>query len=363
MRLLCGVVVLASGCDYLFLTKNPLPVDAAVVSDTRTCFGTGLLTFCMNGALSPVQLAGAIDTTTDERCRPVAQNAAPELCVIAGTTIDTLDNVSIQGNRPLILAATSTILITAMLDASSRRGVKAGPGARSSCGAAGDGANGTASGGGGAGGTFAFLGGPGATGQAGASVGGSPMAVEPLVAILGGCPGFFGGRPAGSRARGGEGGGAIGLIAGESITVESSGRINASGASGAGGPVAATGGGGGGGAGGLILFDAPDVTISGPVYARGGGGGGGGGSGAAGTPGTNGGEPSNTTSNTGGGLRGLPDGGDGAPGCGSPNGTDGGFPTMNPVGGGGGGGGGGCGVIRIYGAHTINIPTNPAPTP
>jgi hypothetical protein len=368
MRLLCCVVMCAAGCDYVFLGKQPIdaaiPPDAPIPPDARTCLGTGILTFCIDGTLSPVTLAGPIDTASDTRCQLVSQIGGPQLCVIGGTTITTGDNIAVRGTFPLVLAATTSIVVSTSIDAASRRANKTGPGARLICGVSGNGGNGTTAGAGGAGGTFGFRGGPGAAGQGGASTSNPAPLVEPLVFVVGGCPGYLAGRPSGVRAPGGDGGGAIALVAGQRITIEASGSINASGAGGGAGPLQPTGGGGGGGAGGLILLDAPTVTIDGPVFARGGGGGGGGGTTAAGaTAGTGGNEATNVTGGGGGGAGGIVGGGPGAPGCGGPNGAEGGFPTTNPAVAGGGGGGGGCGVIRIYGARSVNVATSPAVTP
>lgn len=358
---LLALAALTAGCDRIFeLREVPTyqpPPDAP--PDAMKCYGTGLLTLCREPPTGDLTLAGPLNAGVDSRCEVVPQAGTRDLCVIAAGSITIQDGLAVLGGRPLVLLADTTIHIESVLDAASVRGGKTGPGAPQLCGTDGNGSDGSSSGSaGGAGGTFGFRGGNGADGAGGASDGfGSPL-VTPLFDVRAGCPGFRGGAVnSGSRAQGGDGGGAVYLVAGEAIDVTATGSINASGAGGQHGDIAS--GGGGGGAGGLIVLDAPSVTVAGELFARGGGGGGGGGT----APGMNGLEATSATSGAGGGAGGTSGGGAGAPGCGGPNGTDGGFPTTNPATFGGGGGGGACGYIRIYGNRAITGTLSPAPTP
>ena len=163
-----------------------------------------------------------------------------------------------------------------------------------------------------------------------------------LVPLYGGSGGGAG---ADEIAAGGDGGGAIQISAGGTLTVNADGVIDASGEGGYG---ARRGGGGGGGAGGGVLLEAAAISIAGSVGAPGGGGGGGrdnwgderAGHGSRWDP------PDE--------LRGLPGGGrgpvyGGTGGLGSSeaggNGENG--QTKHDPNGAGGGGGGGAGRIRL----------------
>jgi hypothetical protein len=192
----------------------------------------------------------------------------------AGASLD------VTGDRPLVIAAESTIEIDGDLDASSRGGKTTlpsnGPGASdSACAGTLDGsfsAQDNPVGSGGGGGGLAATGGTGGSGNAG-NLRGAAGALVAIPALLrAGCAGGSGGGRMKSVADGGQGGGAIELAARTSVTVI--GRINAGGAGGLGG-IESGDGGGGGGSGGLISFDAPTVTLApGSVIAANGGGGG-----------------------------------------------------------------------------------------
>jgi hypothetical protein len=179
--------------------------------------------------------------------------------------------------------------------------------------------------------------------------------------LRGGCRGCDGG--AGDmqhRSPGGDGGGAVYLIAGTAIHVL--GDVFASGAGGGAtsGVLGAEQGGGGGGTGGVIGLDAQSLDIVGRVVANGGAGGGGGGS-MGGSPGGDGTTTSwnaPATGGAGGGTGGIP-GGNGAPGTalGATVNVDG---SSND--GGAGGGAGGLGVIVIHGALSGGSKMSPAPT-
>jgi hypothetical protein len=357
--LLAGSDLVLTGCDLMFGLDHLDDRDAGGDGPTvdATCLGSGLISQLCAAGGGAVTLTTAINTTIDGRCRKVPQDIGPTLCVIDGETIVVSEYVRVTGDSPLVLLATKSIAITALLDASSGAS-RVGAGAQLGC-ASMVGTNGGTGAGGGGGGSFGFIGGVGGFGQMGmfqTSPGGTGTAVVPQMGVYGGCGGGAGGIiMGGTAAAPGAGGGAIYVIAGDRIDIAATGSINASGAAGAGGGKG--GGGAGGGAGGFIAIDAPTLVIEGAVFARGGGGGGGGGSTTAGGPGT---EPTTATVQTPGGVAGTTGGGNGGAGCGAPLGTIGGQAMAAPYG--GGGGGGACGRIRLYGTSTITGPINPDPT-
>jgi hypothetical protein len=196
---------------------------------------------------------------------------------------------------------------------------------------------------GGAGGSFGGTGGYGGlrNNQPPATDSGVPGTVVPLPApqaLRGGCRGQDGYM---TGAIGGFGGGGIYLAAGNSISVEAGGAINASGAGGNGGAMPARGG-AGAGSGGMIVLDAMTVSVLGRVFADGGGGGEGSGNNNDG----NYGYESDGTSRAQGGNGNAVGGSDGGPGSYGMmvNGGDGGNDGADS----GGGGGGGAGLIWIH---------------
>jgi hypothetical protein len=291
-------------------------------------------------------------------------NSTVAVLSVDSLTVDAGATISVMGVQPFLLVAWSTMAIDGRIDAGSRvpmAGVPhIGAGANEACGtsAGSFGSMGGATGGsgGGGGGGLQGAGGAGAHGVA-ASGGMGGGTVVPLV-IRGGCPGGTSGMagmsatpPASpsSQALGGAGGGAIRLVAHDSITIE--GSVSASGAGGSGAPLNSACGGGGGGSGGYVALEAPAVAIgaNGAVAANGGGGGGGGGTLDAGNDGADGGID----------LQAAPGGVVSSKGCGLPGGVgsaagqlDGSDGTGAITGGcgGGGGGGGGAGFITIASA-------------
>jgi hypothetical protein len=261
---------------------------------------------------------------------------ADGVCVLAATSIEVRAGVTLHvtGPRPLLLLATTSMVIAGTLDAASHRGGTVGPGANPVvC------ARGTAStaaggrGGGGDGGTFASAGGDGGDSVGRGVKGSAPTTVDVPTTLRGGCPGSEGASL--NPGAGGAGGGAIELVAG---SIEVSGMVNASGAGGQGG-VNNDSGGGGGGSGGMVVFDTAKLTITGVVMAQGGGGGGGSGGSGAGLPGA---DPSVAGTAAGPGD-GYHDGGGflGAGGAGAVATDAGDAQAGNLIGGGGGGGGAG----------------------
>jgi hypothetical protein len=360
----------AAGCSQILGIENfELGADAANNQDAPGfCYGTSLVRACLDAEpTGPVTQTTAINTDADcQLVRP--QPAGPELCIIAGTTVNITGTANlVTGARPLVLIATDSISVAAaaVIDVSSRSTTRVGAGANeATCAAPTSGQNSVAtSGAGGAGaGGFGTIGGDGGNGSVAKGIGG--IAAAPTF-LRGGCKGADGG-DAGTvqGGAGGNAGGAIYFIAGNAITID--GSIFASAAGGRGGGIRA--GGGGGGSGGMIGLDAPTITIgaTGIVAANGGGGGGGGGSGGIGNAGGDGSTLSYTTAASAGG--GGVDTNTTTP---TRNGGNGGVgAAMNAAGAlggnslstgaGGGGGGGGVGVIWVKGTLTG---TRFSPTP
>ena len=283
--------------------------------------------------------------------------------------------IRVIGSFPLSIIATGAITIDGRLDggghANSPLVGDGPPGANpAACNVAGAGvgqpcADQGASGGGG--GSFAEMGGQGGGGGdtrncgvfSGPVPGGSGGAVVNARPsnLRGGCPGAIGGLStlAGSVAgRAGSGGGAIALVARESLTI--SGTVNVGGAGGGG--CTKRGAGGGGGSGGMIVLEGSTVTVTsgGRVAANGGGGGGGCDMNPSmdGTDGTDSGTGASGGANEGTGT----DGGDG--------GARGDVAQTADVSSrGGGGGGGGVGFVRIHSAIGPGVaePSSISPPP
>jgi hypothetical protein len=309
-------------------------------------------------------------TLTQPDQSEIAVLSVNALAIDAGATVSTI------GFKPLLVVAWSTITVDGAIDAGSHVGVTDAPvhtartvqfgaGANQACGVntGGDGsaAISTAGSNGGGGGGFQGAGGAGARGAGASPPGGAGGAVVPALVIRGGCPGGPSGTagpsatpPAtqGSHALGGAGGGAIRLVAYDSITVE--GSVSANGAGGAGAPQNSACGGGGGGSGGYVAFEAPYVAIgaSGIVTANGGGGGGGGGANDFGHEGSDGKID----------LQVAPGGAVSSSGCGQAGGAGslatqigGADALVAGVCGGGGGGGGAAGFIILASAN-VTVP-------
>lgn len=351
-------VVLLVGCDKVFLPE-----------ERDVCFGqagpnnTGLFHYCPE--IDPVAERSLLSqVSTDDDCDAIVTDALEELCVVMARKITVGAGVRAVGDRPLVLFAASTIVVGGTLSATSQLGGARAAGANAKV------CSGNApvappnaitdGGGGGPGGTFEQRGGTGGVG-AGASAGGMSLNGVPAGTIRGGCPGGQGG-PGGQMAVAGPpgaGGGAMYLVAGESITI--AGTLEASGAGG-GGSGGMTGGGGpggsGGGTGGMIALDAPSVflTPDARLVANGGAGGGAGGSttAAVGTSGMTanaaGAFPFPTVGGTGGGA--SSNGGNGGSGGDAMTAPTPGAPGL--MGTGGGGGGGAVGVIRVYSTNLVD---------
>lgn len=358
----------ADGADDGVCTGGPGPGPDGGPGDSpaEVCYGDpgGLVRPCFPAAPTGIhEFDGPIDTTTSTDCIPSVKGAV-EHCVIAGEQIRITGPVTVTGSKALVLVATDTITITGTLDAASKRNASApyvniqtGAGAASlgagTCNAP------TTVGidGGGAGGTFVAKGGKGA-GIPGTGESGEP---QTTLALRGGCPGQNGAGAEASRGAGGQGGGALYLIANAVIDIKGGGRINASGEGGHPG-LGNDAGGGGGGSGGLIGLDAPTIMNAGIVFANGASGGEGADSNGAATAGFPGPEPNDERPSA------QADGGcdGGAGGAGGAGGSDPSPPTGSPGVSanfdGGGGGGGGTGVIKTY-RGVLTGKYSPTPTP
>ncbi|TMQ05405.1 MAG: hypothetical protein E6J90_41855 [Deltaproteobacteria bacterium] len=391
-----GCIVLVMGCGFQSngrdtpIDGNSPGLDAAAdagaadaMPDARVCFGSGLVQVCLARAPGPpITYSGtsSLDTSRAASCTQTApQTGGPELCVIAATSITVGGTLTVTGTRPLVLIGADSVSVLGTLDLSSttsttprRTGAGGNPGQPLCVNpAAPENDNGGA--GGGAGASLGTKGGDGGTGDLnnsgtpanGSARGGVASAALGAPALLrGGCRGGNGG-DADAQHRGGaggDGGGAVYLIAGNTITV--SGDVFASGAGGDTTPNTggAEQGGGGGGTGGMIGLDAPTVSVSGHVVANGGGGGGGG----ALNGGTAGGDGTTASWNTRAASGSPGTGGTGSVAAGAP-GTAIKLVDMLKGGdadAGGGGGGGGLGIIWIDGKlDSAVMMISPAPAP
>jgi hypothetical protein len=253
----------------------------AASADASLCFD-GFTRVCLQALPTMPLVVGStmtIDTTTD--CAETTMGTANGVCVVAATVIEVSAGATLRatGSRPLVLLATTSIVVTGTLDAASHRGGTAGPGANPAACPTGTAPTAAGGGGGGYGGTFVTLGGDGGECLTRGAKGIAPTTAEVPVSLRGGCPGIAGAST--NPGAGGAGGGAVELNA-ASIMV--SGSVNASGAGGQGG-TSNDSGGGGGGSGGMIVFDTATLAVTGMVMVQGGGGGGGSGNSGSGTPG------------------------------------------------------------------------------
>jgi hypothetical protein len=359
------MLLAAAGCTQILGVQDITLGDAGMGSGADTAF-----TACISDptitlfkpcfATLPtmdVQLQGTIDTDMCAMGTKQSQGSGkPMLCVIAGKTVTVpTPGVRANGSLPLVIAAVTDITVSAMIDVSGGKSLPAAGAQSCSPPTAGSDGAGAGGGGGGAGGAFggASAGGGSAGGMGGSGTGG----IGKLMSVRGGCNGSAGGNGnTGSAGAAGSGGGAIYLVAGNSVTINASATLSAAGGGGGGGGIGG-GGGGGGASGGLIAIEAPTLGVNGVLYANGGGGGGGGASTAAGSPGNTG-----TLSTAAGGA--------GASGIGG-NGGNGGVDAAasvvggGPAGSGGGGGGGGStGIIwfNYMFADTSGSSISPAET-
>lgn len=331
------------------------------------CYGTAPFTICFatppSGSIE-VWFSTVLNTTTGAvtgtqlSCTP-PMSGGDDYCVVAADTISVSAGLRAIGSKPLVLVAATSIRVLSQgrIDAGSYLSPieSVGAGANpAGCNAGTPAATTNGTSGGGAGGSFMGSGGTGGAGGGdNGGPGGQPGTASATTPIHGGCRGQDGAGVDG--APGGSGGGAVFLIAGDTITVD--GTIHAGGEAGGGGGSPASGG-GGGGAGGMIGLDAPSIAVLGGFDANGGGGGGGAGDDMPGSPGRDGNPAPDAFG--GGGYPGL--GGNG--GAGSPRmaAGPGGAGEAGSAGNGGGGGGGGAGLIKGPPAR-LGPNVSPAATP
>jgi len=290
----------------------------------------------------------SLDTTLQATCNGgvITQASGPAICVLRydSIKIDASRTLTVTGTRALALVADSHLDIDGVLDVSAN-GVNNGPGGGTM--ASGAKPSGS-SGGGGAG--FRSAGGPGGSsaGTGGAANGGAIY--DPLTGTgaIGG-PRVNNGITANLAFGGGGGGLALLVACRGTVTVPSTGLIDAGGGGGdagkdtfAGAQVTLISAAGGGAGGYVILQGLAGVTVQGSLYANGGGGGGGDTTNdQSGTPGADGQRSLNAAV------------GGNANGGGAGVGGKGGTGSLSPLGGGGsssssGGGGGAAGYFQVY---------------
>ncbi|MFN0248785.1 MAG: hypothetical protein ACKV2T_17985 [Kofleriaceae bacterium] len=280
-----------------------------------------------------------------------ASEGQPSLVIVVADhlTVAATSRLRAVGTRPLMIVAWTTIVVDGSIDVSSRPGQPGAGVGTAECTTPSPGENDVGGAGGGGGGGFGAAGGKGGDGDSnlsggndGTGLGASPGAALALPArVHAGCGGGDGGGgTTAQRGRGGMGGGALELVARDSITVR--GTLHAGGQGGTG--TSNDGGGGGGGSGGYLGLDAPVVILDGgTLAANGGAGAGGGDDGNVGELGEDGRALEVAAT---GGIGGLPGGTRG--GDGGVAGAEAGRSVTITNTGGGGGGGGGAGMILVW---------------
>jgi hypothetical protein len=365
------LLLVAAGCQFTHGAKNsdgggdgPDAIDAPFVQDgfNPDCFGTRPFSFCLTAEPSgATNLSGmTVDTgsASDGMCEAngghKAMVGSTLACVLGGNTlnVDSGSTLTVTGSLPVVLVARGNLTIAGYVYVGSDRSgnQNVGPGANwPTCDATGTtGVTNGGGGGGGAGGSFGGLGGNGGNGNGGVAKGGTAAAVamQPLAALRGGCPGAAGGDGQGGTAGGSaNSGGAIFVIARGTLTI--SGEIDAAGEAGDSGQ-ASKGGAGGSGSGGMIVLAGGTIAASGAkINANGGGGGGAADNNNSGANGDDVAGDMPTLPAAGGPSGGSAAGGGGPGGAGASGPGNGGNGSGGGSSGGGGGGGGGFGVIHV----------------
>jgi len=339
-----------------------VPIDAAIEIDSAPldgtipplCLGTSVRV-CVDPpapGLVRTLTTQTIDTSKSTLCAMYATTPAVDACVITGESIviPAGSTVTATGGRRLILMSGGSITISGTLDAASHGGT---PGPAADTGECQTNfVNPQTRGlGGGYGGSFGSAGKAGGKGAFGNSGGTAPSPAT-VTKLTGGCRGGNGADNIlnSGGGDGGHSGGAVMLLAMDTLTID--GVVNASGGGGSGASGGA--GGGGGGSGGMIVLDATTVSTPGKCFANGGGGGEGANLGN-GRDGNTSGNPDQTGAGGKGGASSGGDGGDSAFGATAGGaGANGSRANVPPGDGGGGGGGGGVGVIKIFGTAQGN---------
>ena len=340
-------------------------VDAPApqIDAPSTCVGAGNYTVCLDTELptSPATVPTTVDTDSQVTClhlQPVGwvENGQPPACFIAGTTVSISSGVAAHGSRPLVIVATDTLTLSALLEAAGKRDtptpIPAGYNA-AACPAFTTAPVASATGGGGAaGGSFMTFSGNGAPGDNSTNAGGVAAGASsaPLV-LRAGCGGQTGadGDTAGNGAPGGNGGGSIYLVAGNTLVLTATAQINVSGGGG-GSTGGHFSGGGGGGSGGMLVLYAPTFTITAGAKLAANGGGGGAGDTSMNTTNATRGADGSVSSPTVQANGGTGPGGAGGKGFAVGNTAQAG--TTGVAGAGGGGGGGSSGYVQAN--HALN---------
>ncbi len=321
------------------------PPSTTDAPEPGNCYGHQFqICFAAPPTGTPPEYDGSISTNMDSTdCTVMLTSTQDMVCVISGETI-MIGTIRATGTYPLVVVAAKAIVVNGVVDVSAQGGTSGAgwPAPNGTCppGTEAQGQSGAAAGG--AGGSFGTAGGVG--GNASSAEGGTPgAAVGTPKSSRAGCDGEPGGGT--GNANYGFGGGAVYLIAGETIGVGAGAAINASGGGApiSGGNTLSIIGGGGGGSGGLIGLDAMTINNHGNVLANGGGG-------AAGTQDTSGAGDSPNASTPSVAARGgqsdisNANGGEGA--VATATGGMGLANTSGPA----GGGGGGVGYILVNGS-------------
>ncbi len=251
-----------------------IPTDSTLVFD-GSCMG-------FNTSQNPNQGPGGVCQALREG-RKVTMLDGKEALVYAAETITVTATAKLQfyGERPVAFVASKRIIINSKIDLKGN-GQEAGAGARSNCSAGNGTGDKDASYGGGAGGSFGEKGGRGGNGGPGrfgsvVGTGGAPLQVSGLgngTPLQGGCEGG----ESGKKTRGGTGGGAIQLYAGEGVMFDGAGSIDAPGRAGGAGDAKDSTGGGGGGSGGQIIIQSQSISFGAATKLTANGGSGGSGS-------------------------------------------------------------------------------------
>lgn len=342
-----GCASFAKGVDTCQLS-----FDADLIISDNATYDTDSHVLLINGTAMPVQ-------------RKTLMFGTDQADVISAGDVHLLTSKMLRatGAHGLVIVASHDVIIDAdaQIDVS-----KGGAGARTVCpsGATKGGDNGGGGGGGGGGG-YGADGGGGGGGNSGVLSPGGMQGKADLsfpAGFHGGCPGADGGSGGGGGGAGGSGGkagGALYIVAGNNVTLNSTAPLKAGGAGGLGGNGNGNGdaGGGGGGSGGLLIVEAAHVVAPGAVLSANGGAGGEGSD--RNNVGVSGGDATVTIARASGGAGGAANGGDGGDGGSAANEAG---DSVAAAGAGGGGGGGSVGWIRIHSTDIVVAGVSPQAT-
>jgi hypothetical protein len=270
-------------CEPLFLPFAPSYFDAGILVGLDAGSGSGWVVNSnetYNTSSNVVPIGASLSALVD-----IGAGSVARLVAASSFSVATGRNLTLTGPYPLIVVARENVSVGGVVLANSEYAGNAGPGSRTAieCGAS-TGQNGRSA-------LFSTaLIGSGASGGSLGSVGGSGGDVLPLVPhIFGadaglvdsqvptlfraGCPGGIGGTngTAGAMIPGGKGGGALYLIAGQSITVLGTVSVSGSGVS---ANAFARTGGSAGGSGGMIVLESSALQLTNSFLTANGGGGG-----------------------------------------------------------------------------------------